>query len=84
MNELSNKYHVKALPTLIWVDDNGDLLHFTTGYQEADELIEQGRIALDPARRSGALVNKWNAGDRSFDTGMGYFSIFTEIGRAHV
>ncbi len=78
VNELSNKYHVKALPTLIWVDDNGDLLHFTTGYQEADELIEQGRIALDPARRSGALVNKWNAGDRSFDTGMGYFSIFTD------
>lgn len=76
--ELSDRYHVRALPTLLWVDGEGRLLHFSTGYRPADELLAEGRKALDPARRTGALIERWEKGDRSLATGLNYFKVFTD------
>lgn len=72
----SDKYGVIFLPTLLWLDADGNLLHFQTGYMSAEELVEQGRIALDPERRSGTAIQNWKQGDRSLKTGMAYFKVF--------
>lgn len=76
--ELSDKYHVRALPTLLWVDGDGQLLHFSSGYRPAEELLAEGQRALDPEKRTGALIEKWESGDRSLATGLKYFEVFSD------
>lgn len=76
--ELSDKYHVRSLPTLLWVDGDGRLLHFSTGYRPAEELIAEGKRALDPEKRTGTLIEKWENGDRSLATGLNYFNVFSD------
>ena len=76
--ELSDRYHVRSLPTLLWVDGDGSLLHFSTGYRPADELLAEGRQALDPEQRTGTLIEKWKNGDHSLVTGLNYFKVFTD------
>lgn len=75
--ELSDRYHIRALPTLLWVDGEGRLLHFSTGYQSVQELLAEGRKAIDPEKRTGALIERWEKGDRSLATGLNYFKVFT-------
>lgn len=72
----SDKYGIVFLPTLLWLDAEGNLLHFQTGYMEAEELIEQGHIALNPTLRAGTAIQNWKQGDRSLKTGMAYFKVF--------
>lgn len=72
----SDKYSVTVLPTLLWLDANGNLLHFQTGYMEAANLIKQGKMALDPEQRTGTAIHKWKQGDRSLKTGLAYFKVF--------
>ena len=76
--ELAQKYHANFLPTLVWVDGDGNLLHFATGYHEVAELIAEARRAQDPARRTGTILQRWADGDRSLEAGMAYFSAFPD------
>ena len=76
--ELAQKYHANFLPTLVWVDGDGNLLHFATGYHEVAELIAGAKRAQDPARRVGTILQRWADGDRSLEAGMAYFSAFPD------
>ena len=76
--ELAQKYHANFLPTLVWVDGDGNLLHFATGYHEVAELIAEAKRAQDPARRVGTILQRWADGDRSLEAGMAYFSAFPD------
>lgn len=81
-NAFSNKYFVQFLPTLVWIDTDGELLHYATGFMSADALIAQGKAALDPNQSSAQFIKKWKAGDRSVQTGQNYFSIFNQETKA--
>jgi thioredoxin-related protein len=59
------KYQVQAFPTFLYFSPEGELLHRIAGYKEAADFIAVGTLALDPARRLGALTKKYLAGDRS-------------------
>lgn len=76
--ELAQKYHANFLPTLVWVDGDGNLLHFATGYHEVAELIAEAKRAQDPERRTGTILQRWADGDRSLEAGMAYFSAFPD------
>ena len=76
--ELAQKYHANFLPTLVWLDGDGNLLHFATGYHEVAELIAEAKRAQDPARRVGTILQRWADGDRSLEAGMAYFSAFPD------
>lgn len=76
--EVSKRYHVNFLPTLLWVDAEGTLLHYTTGFQSKEALIQQAKIAQDPERRLGTLLQRWKNGERSLEAGMAYFSAFPQ------
>lgn len=76
--EFCDKNYVVFLPTLVWIDTDGELMHYATGYHNADEMVDEGEAALDPARQSAAYIKKWKAGDRSAETGMQYFTIFRD------
>ncbi len=41
-------YDVAAYPSLLYIDKNGKLLHKAVGFQNPDELIEVGKLALNP------------------------------------
>lgn len=76
--EFSEKYYVQFLPTLVWIDTNGELMHYVTGFMEADALIAQAKAALDPNLRSAQFIKRWKEGDRSVETAMKYFTIFNQ------
>ncbi|MGV8946368.1 MAG: thioredoxin family protein [Lutibacter sp.] len=41
-------YNVTAYPTLLFIDGNGKLLHKAVGFQNPEQLIEVGKMALNP------------------------------------
>ena len=48
---LAQEYSVRAYPTFLFVDSEGQLVHRTLGYQEASMFIQNAKAALDPERR---------------------------------
>ena len=62
---IAQKYAVRAYPTFLFVDSDGELVHRTLGYQEGGMFIENAKAALDPQRRISALNARYAGGDRS-------------------
>lgn len=45
---IANKYGIRAYPTLLWLDGDGNVKHKIVGGLDAPGLIENGRKATDP------------------------------------
>lgn len=63
--ELANKYAIRAYPTLLWLDGDGNVKHKLVGGTDAAGLIAQGQKALDPT--PGILTGykkQYNEGNR--------------------
>jgi len=45
---IANKYAIRAYPTLLWLDGDGNVKHKIVGGLDAPGLIENGRKATDP------------------------------------
>ncbi len=43
---LADKYQTSGYPSFLYIDGDGKLIHFESGYTEADEFIEYGKRAL--------------------------------------
>jgi thiol-disulfide isomerase/thioredoxin len=46
---LAAKYAIRAYPTLLWLNGNGDVVHKVVGGLDPAGLIQNGKKALDPA-----------------------------------
>ena len=53
---LAKKYGVKAYPTYIFTDGNGNFLHQAVGSYKAEDFINHGKTALDPSKQLGNLL----------------------------
>lgn len=62
--ELAELYGVRAYPTLLFIDGNGELVHRAVGYHEAEQFIELGKTANDPSLRLSSLTKRYINGDR--------------------
>ena len=62
--ELAKKYNVKAYPTYLFVDGNGELVHRTLGYVEEKDFIQFAKDAEDPSKRLTALKQKFENGEK--------------------
>ncbi len=62
--ELAQRYHVRAFPTLLFLDADGQVVHRAVGYHDTDDFLALGREALDPERRLSALDVRYAQGDR--------------------
>ena len=57
--ELKNKFHVGAFPTLLWVDHKGNVVHRIVGGRNADQLIAEGKNALEGGNNNADLEKKY-------------------------
>lgn len=62
--ELAKKYNVKAFPTYLFVDGNGEVIHRTLGYVEENDFIQFAKDAGDPNKRLTALKQKFENGEK--------------------
>lgn len=59
---LAKKYKIRAYPTLLYLDGEGDILHKVAGYHNEQKFIAVGRKALNPEFRLGEMDRYYNAG----------------------
>ena len=64
---LAQRYEVRAYPTFLFVNGEGDLVHRAVGYLASDDFIDVASVANDPAKNLGALEKRYEKGDRDPD-----------------
>ncbi len=62
--EIAKKYNVKAFPTYLFVDGDGEIVHRTLGYVEEKDFIQFAKDAEDPSKRLTALKQKFENGEK--------------------
>jgi len=62
--EVAKKYGIKAYPTLLYIDPNGNVEHKDAGFFESDKFIRIGEMAFDSINNYGAMQARFEAGDR--------------------
>lgn len=61
---LAKKYNVKAFPTYLFIDGNGEEVHRTLGYVEEKDFIQFAKDAGDPNKRLSALKQQFENGEK--------------------
>lgn len=59
---IAENYDVVAYPNLLFIDGNGKLLHRIVGFQSPEELIETGKMALNPNTQLYTQIDKFTDG----------------------
>jgi thioredoxin-related protein len=62
--DLAKKYNVKAFPTYLFVDGNGEVVHRTLGYVEENDFIQFAKDAGDPNKRLNTLKQNFENGEK--------------------
>jgi thioredoxin-related protein len=62
--ELAKKYNVKAFPTYLFIDGNGEAVHRTLGYVEEKDFIQFAKDAEDPNKRLTSLKEQFEKGEK--------------------
>ncbi|HMQ48464.1 MAG TPA: thioredoxin family protein [Saprospiraceae bacterium] len=62
--ELAEMYSVRAYPTLLFINGNGELVHRAVGYHAAEQFIELGKTANDPSLQLSSLTKRYVNGER--------------------
>ena len=71
---ISKKYEVKAYPTYLFLNGDGELVHKGLGSMPADKFIEIAKVAADSENNFAALTRKIQNGDRSLATSQKYLT----------
>ncbi len=77
--ELREKYGVKAFPTLLWIDAEGNIMHRLVGGRSAKALIEVAKIANDPEKNWGSMERKFKNGEHSIAFLQDYILTASEV-----
>ncbi len=65
--DLAKKYNVRAYPTLLFIDGNGEKVHFALGYMDGKQLIAKAKAALDDKNNYQGMTKRYKAGNLSAD-----------------
>ncbi|WP_405291778.1 thioredoxin family protein [Algibacter sp. Ld11] len=76
--ELNTRYGVKAYPTLLFIDANGQIIHQLVGGKPADELIKGAENALNPSMTMSAMTKKYENGERDLDFVLSYIDVLDQ------
>ena len=61
---IAKTYEVRAYPTLLFVDGDGNLVHRSVGGTDAAGLINLAKDAIDPNKQIGPMIRRFREGDR--------------------
>lgn len=65
LRPLAQQYNVRAFPSLLFLDADGQLLHKVVGYMQAEDLLHNAQIALhQPDMQLATLNKRYDAGER--------------------
>ena len=62
--DIAKKYKVRAYPTFLFVNGDGELVHKGIGYRPTDNFIALGEAASDPTMQLLGLEQQYNKGER--------------------
>lgn len=63
--ELKKKFEVSAYPTLLYVNEKGEIEHRTVGAVGTEALIQQGKVAMDSESNFASIKKRYESGDRT-------------------
>jgi thiol-disulfide isomerase/thioredoxin len=78
---LRSKYPVSAYPTLLFIDNKGEVIHKVVGGQDANGLLKQGEIALSKVDYSRDYAKQYEGGDRSPELMYNYVKALNKSGK---
>lgn len=76
--ELSKKFGVKAYPTFLLINGDGEIIHRVVGSSKADVFIEKIKRGMDPATSYFSVKKKYDAGERSPEFMPLYFKTMSD------
>jgi thioredoxin-related protein len=62
---LAKRYEIRAMPTYLYFNPEGKLLHMSNSYQAPTAFLQNGKDAFDPNKAFFTLKERYEAGDRS-------------------
>lgn len=62
---LGRNIFVPSLPLLLYLDENKNVVHLGVIEPDAEKLVEQGKIALDPKQRAASMKQRFLDGEKS-------------------
>lgn len=62
---LANKLFIPSLPTLLYFDQNRKITHLASIEADGNALVEQGKMALDPAKNAASMKTRFEAGEKN-------------------
>ncbi|MGA9212909.1 thioredoxin family protein, partial [Kaistella sp.] len=74
--DIAKKYKVMAYPTYLFINGDGELIHRVTSYYEAEDFINVGKDAIDPAKQMGALKKRFENGDQDPEFLKNFITVF--------
>lgn len=63
--EIAEKYGVRAYPTFLFINGNGELVHSGLGYMPPADFLTLAKAAGDPTKQYNPMKKRWEKGDRS-------------------
>ena len=76
--ELAKKFGVKAYPTFLLINGDGEIIHRVVGSSKADVFIEKIKRGMDPATSYFSVKKKYDAGERSPEFMPLYFKTMSD------
>lgn len=73
--EIAKKYAVKAYPTYLFLNTDGEVIHRAIGGMPAEDFIKVAKTAGDTENNAMALTKKIKTGDRSAETLKKYIEL---------
>lgn len=76
----AKKYSVRAYPTLLFLDGDGNLVHAAVGAVDPENFISLGKDAQNPEKQLGPAITKFQNGERSLYFLTDYILKMSEAG----
>lgn len=70
--EIAKKYNVRAYPTLLFINGDGEVVHKALGSREADAFIQLGKDASNPATQLLGLEKAYKSKKKTDDITLAY------------
>ncbi|MCO6461154.1 MAG: thioredoxin family protein [Saprospiraceae bacterium] len=78
--KIAKDYDIRAYPSHLFVNGDGELVHKGLGYMDVNEFVELGKQANDPDHQYATLKKRFDAGDRDPVLMTNYLDLLMQMG----